>query len=119
MPAIMVTGADRIKAQLTARTPKGRRQMTVRVGYVAPYAIKQHEDTTLNHPNGGQAKFLEQPAREHRQKMRDLVKDSMLTDKKGLEYALTRAGEFLLERSQLLVPVDTGFLKESGSVDVR
>lgn len=25
------------------------------------YAIKQHEDTSLNHPNGGQAKYLEQP----------------------------------------------------------
>lgn len=25
------------------------------------YGIKQHEDMALNHPNGGQAKFLEQP----------------------------------------------------------
>jgi hypothetical protein len=26
-----------------------------------PYGIRQHEDTSLNHPNGGQAKFLEGP----------------------------------------------------------
>lgn len=26
-----------------------------------PYGIKQHEDLTLHHPNGGQAKFLEAP----------------------------------------------------------
>lgn len=25
------------------------------------YAIKQHEDMTLNHPHGGQAKYLEAP----------------------------------------------------------
>lgn len=28
------------------------------------YAIRQHEDTSLNHPNGGQAKYLEQPFNE-------------------------------------------------------
>lgn len=28
-----------------------------------PYGIRQHEDMTLHHPNGGQAKFLEQPFR--------------------------------------------------------
>lgn len=28
-----------------------------------PYGIRQHEDLTLHHPNGGQAKFLEQPMR--------------------------------------------------------
>lgn len=26
-----------------------------------PYGIRQHEDMALNHPNGGQAKFLEAP----------------------------------------------------------
>lgn len=28
------------------------------------YAIRQHEDLSLNHPGGGQAKYLEQPTRE-------------------------------------------------------
>ncbi len=30
-----------------------------------PYGIRQHEDLTLNHPNGGQAKFLEAPMHSH------------------------------------------------------
>jgi hypothetical protein len=28
---------------------------------LAPYTIRQHEDTTLNHPNGGQSHFLSEP----------------------------------------------------------
>lgn len=28
-------------------------------GAASAYAIRQHEDLTLNHPNGGEAKFLE------------------------------------------------------------
>ncbi|WP_280244939.1 hypothetical protein [Nocardia abscessus] len=34
---------------------------TVRVGYNTPYALRQHEDLTLNHPNGREAKYLEKP----------------------------------------------------------
>jgi len=33
-------------------------------GPAAAYAAVQHEDTSLNHPKGGQAKYLEQPAKE-------------------------------------------------------
>lgn len=36
--------------------------VAVELGYGGPaaaYAVKQHEDTTLNHPEGGSAKFLE------------------------------------------------------------
>lgn len=29
------------------------------ISYDTPYAVKQHEDMALNHPRGGQAKFLE------------------------------------------------------------
>ncbi|MBB0990006.1 hypothetical protein G6009_00685 [Dietzia sp. SLG510A3-30A2] len=29
------------------------------VGYDTPYAARQHEEIGWNHPNGGQAKFLE------------------------------------------------------------
>lgn len=34
------------------------------ISYDTPYARKQHEDPTLNHPKGGQAKYLEQPFNE-------------------------------------------------------
>lgn len=30
-----------------------------RIVFSAPYAVRQHEDTSLNHPNGGGPKFLE------------------------------------------------------------
>ncbi|MBH0778820.1 hypothetical protein [Nocardia bovistercoris] len=32
-----------------------------RVGYNTPYALRQHEDLTLRHDNGREAKFLEKP----------------------------------------------------------
>ncbi|QIS18531.1 hypothetical protein [Nocardia terpenica] len=32
-----------------------------RVGYNTPYAYRQHEDLTLHHPRGRQAKYLEKP----------------------------------------------------------
>lgn len=31
------------------------------VGYSLPYALKQHESLDFNHPQGGKAKFLEDP----------------------------------------------------------
>lgn len=34
---------------------------TVAVSYDRPYAVKQHEDLTLRHDDGRQAKYLEQP----------------------------------------------------------
>lgn len=33
----------------------------VYVSFNTPYAVKQHEDLTLNHPRGGKAKYLEDP----------------------------------------------------------
>ena len=34
------------------------------ISYNTPYALKQHEDATLNHPKGGEAKYLERPFNE-------------------------------------------------------
>lgn len=39
-------------------------ERVAKVAYKAPYALYVHEDLTANHPNGGQAKFLEQAMRE-------------------------------------------------------
>jgi len=33
--------------------------LTAAVSYDTPYAVRQHEDMTLRHPNGRQAKYLE------------------------------------------------------------
>ncbi|WP_037161065.1 hypothetical protein [Rhodococcoides fascians] len=32
------------------------------VSFNTPYAVRQHEDLALNHPNGGEAKYLERAA---------------------------------------------------------
>ena len=37
---------------------------TVEISFNTPYALKQHEEMSYNHPNGGQAKYLEQPFNE-------------------------------------------------------
>lgn len=95
---------------------------TYRVVYAAPHAVYVHEDMTANHPNGGQAKFLEQPAR---QMVRELA---AVVDREaeigvirgraadGLDAGLRAAAEQLLAASLPLVPVDTGELKASGKV---
>jgi hypothetical protein len=46
---------------------------TVTVFFDAPHAIRQHEDTTLRHPNGRQAKYLEQPLRERGGELADYI----------------------------------------------
>jgi len=45
------------------------------VGYSLPYALRQHEELDYNHPKGGQAKFLEQPFLENKQKYIDKIKN--------------------------------------------
>lgn len=37
---------------------------TVTISYNTPYALKQHEDGSLKHPRGGEAKYLERPFNE-------------------------------------------------------
>ena len=85
--------------------------VSVLVGYTQAYALFVHENLEAHHPVG-QAKFLEQPAREHRPTMAAIVKDAL---KRGVPpaKALVMAGLFLQARSQELCPVDTGALKAS------
>jgi len=35
------------------------------VSFDTPYATRQHEEMSYNHPNGGQAKYLQQPFEEN------------------------------------------------------
>ena len=106
------------KLQRAAARATGKR---VRVGYSAPYALKVHEDLEMFHTNG-QAKFLEQPARQYRKVMASIVRQNVVArgGVRDLEASIIRgflaAGQFLKEESQELVPVDTGFLKASAFV---
>lgn len=104
-------------ASFRKRTPAGRKRMELRVGYDAPYAVYVHEDLEANHPRGGTAKYLERPMRRLGRQMSQTVQRAIL-NKKGLEAGLMQAGRLLLEASQSLVPVDTGYLKSTGFVRV-
>lgn len=48
-------------------------ESAVYVSFSTPYAIKQHEDLTLNHPRGGKAKYLEDPFKRNVDKVKKLV----------------------------------------------
>ncbi|AUM18230.1 MULTISPECIES: hypothetical protein [Rhodococcus] len=47
------------------------------VSYNTPYAVRQHEDVSLNHPNGGEAKFLEKAVNDFGAEFLDIVKASI------------------------------------------
>src|SRR5262245_6375911 len=89
----------------------------IHVGYNVPYAIYVHEDLTMNHPHGGQAKFLEEPAKKLVNDMTEIVREQVYVLGKRFSTALLKAGRHLLDASQPLVPVDTGLLKASGYVE--
>jgi hypothetical protein len=84
---------------------------SVLVGYTAAYAIFVHENLQAFHKNG-QAKFLEQPAREKAHEIRQIIKNSVAS---GLDLpnSLYKGGAFLQGESQELCPVKTGNLKGS------
>lgn len=46
---------------------------TVAISYDTPYAVRQHEDLTLQHPNGRSAKYLERALAESRSEIAALV----------------------------------------------
>ncbi len=48
-------------------------QDTVAISYDTPYAVRQHEDMNLRHPNGRQAKFLETALGRNRAKIAALI----------------------------------------------
>ena len=47
------------------------------VSFNKPYAMKQHEDMQFIHPTGGQAKYLEQPLNENRDRYKDFIKNKI------------------------------------------
>lgn len=105
-----VTATKQAIRSLRRGTVPARVEHTVE--YVAPYAIYVHENLEANHPNGGQAKFLEQPARELRYKLPRMMA-KWIREGYSLEQASFFAATFLKDASQPLVPVDTGRLKKS------
>jgi hypothetical protein len=53
------------------------------VTYDTPYAIKQHEDLSLRHPNGRQAKFLESAAKDNIERITDYLAQAIGNEVSG------------------------------------
>src|SRR5690348_10580194 len=47
------------------------------VSYDTPYAVRQHEDLTLNHKNGRTAKYLENAYKDNINRIRDYLADAI------------------------------------------
>ena len=56
-------------------------EKSVAVSYDTPYAVKQHEDLSLRHPNGRSAKYLERALAESRSEITALIAKAI---RKGL-----------------------------------
>lgn len=76
------------------------------------YARLQHEDLTLNHPRGGQAKYLEQPLHTDHGRYLQNIADAVLDE--GPVSAMTEAMEDLSGQVERYAPVLFENLRESG-----
>lgn len=108
-----VTGFQRVIDGLAARRKiaEADARLKLIVGYKAEYAVYVHENLQAIHPVG-RAKFLEEPQRTEQPTMLNIIATDLKTQKTWRQ-ALLRAGLHLQRASQKLVPVDTGFLRNS------
>lgn len=116
---IQIDGLNRLLAQLEAREKQARRDRHVNgvVSFGAPYAVYVHENLEARHPVG-QAKFLEQPARERRQELSAITAQALRAGK-SLSEAVLAACVQLKDWAVALTPLDTGFLRSSASARVE
>lgn len=112
---VQISGTGAVKRRLQRLAGKGVKA-NVSVSYKAEYAVYVHENLEAYHPIG-QAKFLEQPARELRPALVRGIKDDLKAGATLLQ-ALYRAGLKLQAASQELCPIDTGFLRNSATTGV-
>lgn len=47
------------------------------VGFGTPYAVVQHESLDFDHPNGGEAKYLERPYLENRERYKERLGEAL------------------------------------------
>lgn len=96
-----------------AKSARAEHGKSVIVGYTAQYAIYVHENMQSAH-RVGNAKFLENPARELSQSgvLGRIIQDAYKNGAK-LQDALVLGGLRIQRDSQLQVPIDTGNLRGS------
>ena len=86
---------------------------SVAVSFSAAYAMPVHENLEAHHPVG-QAKFLEQPAREMGPELAATVRTAVQQGR-TVGQGLLLAGLKLQGAAQRLCPVKTGFLRNSAN----
>lgn len=108
-----IEGLQRLVSKLRDKAAKATKDadVSVLVGFVASYAIFVHENLEAYH-KVGQAKFLEQPAREMRDVLWGIVRVALEAGK-TMAQGLVLAGLRLQREAQKLCPVLTGNLKAS------
>lgn len=107
-----ITKLKQLHAKLGALAAKARKDSAVvAVGYTQSYALYVHEDLEAFHATG-YAKYLERPARELGGELTKIIVGE-LKNGRTMAQSLLKAGLRLQRESQLLVPVDTGALKNS------
>lgn len=107
-----VEGIDRVIVALRKHGERvGKEKVSVVVGFSTNYALYVHENLEAYH-RVGQAKYLEQPAREHRGTIAEVIVGAL---KKGASFvhAILMGALRLQREAQLLTPVDTGALRNS------
>lgn len=110
-----ITGVGRLLRNLKKRAAQARAasRAEVVVGFTQSYAIHVHENKDEKvHHKVGQAKFLEQPAREQKKEIGRVIK-ATFQQTGSIEKGLILGGMRLQREAQLLTPVDTGALKAS------
>jgi predicted nucleic-acid-binding protein len=113
---VKIQGLQELKRKLAKLQRQADKdgEASVVVGFTQSYAVHVHENKESHH-EVGQAKYLEQPAREKAKELGRIVQEAY---SKGstLEKSLLLAGYRLQREAQQLTPVDTGALRASAFI---
>lgn len=71
--AVKIVPLDEGTLQDSGKATVDEATQTAIVSFDTPYAVVQHEDLTLHHANGRQAKYLETPWRENDAKIQEII----------------------------------------------
>lgn len=93
----------------------GKIRMKVKIDQV--YARYQHEDISLNHPRGGQAKYLEQPLFSEHPKYYQRLANNLFR-RGGLRRAMIYNAESLGRSASKKAPIEMGDLRNSVNTKV-
>jgi len=109
-----ITGIKELLDELKKREKTVPPSAETIVGFTQSYAIYVHENLKAKH-RVGQAKFLEEPARELRRTLAKIVVTAVEKGA-GIQEALDLAALRLQREAQKKTPVDTGALKNSAFI---